>query len=108
VNSNNSVSGELAIVRNADNDIKMRGLQIFLDGQYVDDLSFNSEFTSQVSPGSHTVMVSNHLYKKSLTFNLAEGERVELSAGNRFTLIGGLMVSVLGMGPYRVFLDRRA
>jgi hypothetical protein len=30
---------------------------------------------------------------------------VELLAGNQFTLIGGLMVSVLGMGPYRVFLN---
>jgi hypothetical protein len=106
VSTTTPIPAEVAIVRNAENDIKMRGLEIYLDGEYVDDLSFNSQFTSQVTPGSHTVTVSNHLYKKTLTVDVAPGERVELQAGNKFTLLGGLMVAVLGIGPYRVFLTQ--
>jgi len=105
-----SESAEVTIVRDAENDIKMRGLEVYVDGTYADDLKFNSSYSFSLPAGDHTVMVSNHLYKKSLQISLKPGEKLALLAGNSFTLIGGLMVSVLGMGPYKVFLrqDTRA
>ncbi len=95
----------LVIRRDADNDIKMRGLEIYVDGEFVHDLQFDRTFETRVAPGAHRLTVSNHLYKKSLDLTLEAGQTVTLLAGNRFTLLGGLMVSVLGMGPYRVFLS---
>ena len=95
---------ELVITRDSDADIKMRGLEIYVDDQYEHDLQYGRSFRKLVAPGLHKVMVSNHLYKKRLSLELKAGERVNLLAGNRFTILGGIMVAVLGMGPYIVFL----
>jgi len=98
-------TAELLIVRDAENDIKMRGLEIFVDGEYVYDIEFNRSFKTRLPIGSHTIKVSNHLYKKSIVIDLKPGDNIQLQVGNAFGLIGGLMVSVLGMGPYRVFIN---
>jgi hypothetical protein len=101
-------TAEVVIARNSDKDIKFRGLEVFVDGQFARDLSFNDSFSVDLPEGAHTILVSNHLYKKSVQLDLKQGDRVELVAGNNFTLIGGLMVSVFGIGPYRVFLQRES
>ncbi len=96
---------EIVIRRDSERDIKFRGLEVFLDGTFIVDLFFNTTYRINVLPGEHTVKVSNHLYKKSVKVNVQNGETVNLLAGNNFTLLGGLMVSALGIGPYRVFLS---
>ncbi len=73
---------------------------------FAQDISYEQSYSVEVSAGSHTVKVSNRLYSKTLEFNLGAGETVEFLAGNSFTLVGGLMISVLGVGPYKVFLQR--
>lgn len=99
---------ELIVSRNADYDIKMRGLEIFVDGKFAHDLSYPKSWSTQLSPGQHTIEVSNHLYKKSIDVQAIAGQKIELLAGNRFTPVGGIMVTVLGMGPYRVFLTEQS
>ena len=97
-------NAEIVLARNSEKDIKMRGLEVFIDGEFAYDLMFNKSFAVELAPGRHTVKVSNHLFKKSMELDLKPGETINLQAGNNFGLIGGLMVSVLGMGPYKVFL----
>jgi hypothetical protein len=99
-----SQTAEIVITRDAENDIKMRGLEIFVDGEYAYDLMYNSSFDLKLTPGAHKIKVSNHLYTKTLALDLKAGDKINLLAGNNFGILGGIMVSVLGMGPYKVFL----
>ena len=84
----------------------MRGLEVYVDGEFAHDLAYPKTWVTKIKPGKHTVKVSNHLYKESIEIDAVAGQRVELLAGNRFTVAGGIMVAVLGMGPYRVFLSQ--
>src|SRR5580693_4610360 len=98
--------GKAAIVikRDSDDDIKMRSLDVFVDGEFTVDLHFPSEYQAEVDPGDHSVKVTNHLYSRTLEFTLKAGETVTVEAGNYVTGPGTIMMSVLGMGPYKVFL----
>jgi hypothetical protein len=98
-------SAEIVISRDDERDIKMRGLEIYIDDLFVYDLGYERTYRAKLKPGAHTVKVSNHLYKKKIDLDLKPGDTVNLNAGNRFTLLGGLMVAILGMGPYKVFLE---
>lgn len=94
------------IARNAQRDIKMRGLEIFLDGKFVKDLPFGAEVELSVDPGDHHLKISNNLYSKESRFTVGDGETVRFAVGNYFTKLGAAATVILGIGPYKVFLDR--
>ncbi|MDR3691740.1 MAG: hypothetical protein P4L46_20340 [Fimbriimonas sp.] len=94
----------LVIRRDADNDIKMRGLEVFLDDEFVKDLSFGSEQSLDVSPGNHTLKVTNHLYTRRLEVEAKPGETLDIQVGNYFDGLGGIMMAVFGFGHYKVFM----
>ena len=106
VEKTDSKGAEIVIHRDSDRDIKMRGLEIYIDNEFRHDLAFSKTYSEKVLPGIHQVKISNHLYRKVLDLDLLPGETVHLTAGNSFTLIGGLMLSSIGIGPYKVFLQR--
>ena len=96
---------ELTVSRTSDADIKFRGLEVYVDGEFAHDIAYPTTWSTSLTPGKHTIKVSNHLYKKSIEINARPGQKINVEAGNRFTPVGGIMVAVLGMGPYRVFLS---
>lgn len=99
-------SAKITIARKAERDIKMRGLEIFLDGNFVKDLQFGGEIELPVEPGEHQLKISNNLYSKENKFTVGTGETVRFAVGNYFTRFGAAATFVLGIGPYKVFLDR--
>ena len=100
------MSATLVVRRDADRDIKMRGLEVFVDGELVSDLHFGQEKQMTLPEGEHEVKVTNSLYSKKLTVDLRPNETVELQAGNIATGLGAMMMVTLGIGPYKVFLKR--
>lgn len=101
-----STPATLAFVRRSERDIKIRGLEIIVDNRFVKDLAFDADFEMEVAPGEHWVMVTNSLYSKNIQVILAAGERAQFDVGNYVTGLGGMMFVTIGMGPYRVFIDR--
>jgi len=99
-----SDTASLVIARDSDDDIKMRSLEVYVDDQFTVDLHYPKDFHIDLSPGEHAVRVTNRLYTRKLAVSVKAGETVHLQAGNHFSGLGGLMTSVLGMGPYKVFL----
>ncbi|AIE84145.1 hypothetical protein [Fimbriimonas ginsengisoli] len=97
----------LIVTRNSPKDIKMRGLEIQLDGQIVTDLQFEKSYESELPAGEHTLKITNQLYSKKETFELAEGEIVRFQVANVSKgIVGPIMLSAFGIGPYQVSLKR--
>jgi len=102
--SGSSERAAIVVKRDAEKDIKMRSLDVYVDDQFSVDLTYPGEYRAEVDPGDHSVKVSNRLYSRSLRVPLKAGETVTVEAGNYVTGVGTVMMSVLGMGPYKVFL----
>lgn len=100
------VAGFVHVFRRAEKDMKIRGIDIYIDGEWVANLEFGHSFWKALAPGPHTIKVSNTVYSKSDAFELHHGEVQHYSAGNIVSGLTGFMVFSFGVGPYRVYLER--
>lgn len=96
----------VSVSRTSSKDIKIRGLEVLIDGKAVADLKFGDTFEHEVSPGKHTLKVNNTLYNKSIDFDVQAGQTAKFNAGNFVSGLGGVAFLVVGMGPYKVFLEK--
>ncbi len=94
------------IVRNSEKDIKIRGLEIHVDGEFVLDLQYGNQREIPLTAGEHELKVTNTLYSKKETFEIGEGQTVRFETGNVVTGFGAVLFTAVGMGPYKVFLRR--
>lgn len=101
-----SKTAQIVISRNADNDIKMRSLELFVDDVFADSLPFDSTYSSEINPGDHTIKVTNRLYTRRLKVSAKPGETLNLQIGNYFDGLGGIMMSVIGFGHYKCFVKQ--
>ncbi len=101
------MSASVLVRRDSPNDIKMRGLELFVDGELVADRQYGREKELTLPEGEHEVKVTNSLYTKKLTVDLQPNQKIELQAGNVATGLSGLMLVTFGIGPYKVFLKRQ-
>jgi hypothetical protein len=99
-----SPSATIRISRDGDRDIKMRGLDVFLDDQFVQEMEFGTEFTQSVSPGEHVVRITNRLYSAKLNVTTKVGETAHIQVGNYFGLSGLILITIFGVGHYKVFI----
>jgi hypothetical protein len=99
-------SGVLRLSRVSDRDIKMRGLQILVDGEHLTDLSYGRTQEFPLAPGEHTLVATNTVSTQRDTFQVQPGRTVAYETANVLTGVGGVMMSILGIGPYRVELKR--
>ena len=96
----------IILTRDSDDDIKMRGLEVFVDDEFIKDISFGSFASTDVAPGEHIVKVTNRLYTKRLAISAKSGDQIKVQVGNYFDKAGVLMMSIFGIGHYKVFLNQ--
>lgn len=101
-----SNSGTLHIERNSDLDIKMRGLDILVDGELVGNVDYGKTLNVRLAPGEHRIKITNTLYSKQEDFDLAAGETVSFEVANVISGMSGFMFAAVGFGPYKVSLRR--
>jgi hypothetical protein len=104
-----SNGGQLLLERNSDDDIKMRDLYVKIDDEPERTLHFGESLTLPLSPGEHSIQVSNRIYKKNATFTLGEGETVRFEGVNvpKRGLLS-LLAGITGTMMYRPLLRRLA
>ena len=100
--------GELTITvrRQSPDDVRQRQLIVSLDGGKWVTLMYGQSATREVPAGRHAVKVYNTLVWRTHELTLAEGEHVSLSVVNRATFGTYALVSLLGVGPLYVTIDR--
>jgi hypothetical protein len=99
-------SARLVVRRDSQRDIKIRGLDILLDGEYVANIGYGAEYSGLIRAGEHELSVTNQLYTRRCSFTVEPGGSVSFRAGNVANGLTAIMVGVLGIGPYRCFLER--
>jgi len=96
----------LRVARTSERDIKMRGLEVLLDGKHLADLQFGKERVFEIEPGEHVLKITNTVYSKEDAFTVPAGREASYEVANVVTGIGAAMMSVFGIGPYRVDLRK--
>lgn len=99
-------SATLIVTRNSERDLKMRGIEVFLDGRFIADLQFGGEVSLDLEPGTHVLKVTNKLKSRSAEFEVQPGDTIRYETVG--LLLGGvwLFVSMLGTIAYGVTLER--
>jgi|RhiMetdeSRZDD1v2_1073273.scaffolds.fasta_scaffold10902_14 hypothetical protein len=96
----------ITVVRRSPRDIGQRQMVVSVDGKTVATLLHGDEVTHEVDPGVHRLRVHNTLVWKTVTVDLAPGEQARFTTINHATWGTYLMVSLLGVGPLYVVLER--
>ena len=99
-------TGRLVVTRDDPRDIKIRNLEVWIDGSHAADLKFGERYEGRLEAGEHVVRATNRLSSRELTVSVKEGGSVALQAANRVGFVGGAMMALVGVGPYRVELSR--
>lgn len=102
-------SAHLVVERNSERDIKIRDLYVRIDDEPERTLLFGESLDQPMSPGEHRIQVSNRIYKKTVTFEVKEGETVRFEGVN-LAKKGFLSVlaAIAGTVMYRPELSRIA
>lgn len=96
----------LTVARDSARDLKFRGIDILLDGQFVGDLTYGNSLSIEIEPGVHNLTATNRLKSKSVEFDARPGETVMYQTVG--IALGGIwaMMAMLGTVAYRVELAR--
>lgn len=96
----------LIVSRTSERDLKIRGIEVILDGILIGDLAFGKSVEVEIAPGSHLLKVTNLLKSKQIEFEATEGETIRFETIG--VVLGGLwvIVTMLGTVPYKVLLER--
>jgi hypothetical protein len=100
--------GRLVVARTSGRDLKMRGVELLVDDDFVGSLQYGETFEASIAPGRHTLVATNRMYSPSMEFDIAPGETVRFSVTS--VALGGLwlFVAMMGTVAYRVVLERTA
>jgi hypothetical protein len=96
----------VTITRTSQKDCKSRQLIVSIDGARVATLLWGDSISSELTPGPHTLRVSNTLVWKTVDFVVAPGEQVFFETLNRLGPGSLLCLLVLGAGPLYVTVRR--
>jgi hypothetical protein len=86
----------VTITRTSEQDHKSRQLIVSIDGARLATLLWGDSISSALTPGPHTLRVSNTLVWKTVDFAVAQGERVFFETLNR--LGPGSLICLLALG----------
>ncbi len=96
----------VTITRTSEQDYKSRQLIVSIDGARLATLLWGDSISSELTPGPHTLRVSNTLVWKTVDFVVAPGQQVYFEALNRLGPGSLFCLLLLGAGPLYVTIRR--
>jgi hypothetical protein len=100
-------NAHITIARTADADVRQRQVIVAVDHGPKARLVFGESVTFDVPPGAHTLRANNTLIWKSVPFTAAAGEHVEFVVANRATRFMLGFLSIVGVAPLYLTIERR-
>lgn len=98
-------TAKLVVRRDSERDVKMRNVDVYIDGKMEGRIGFGETKTFDVAPGERHVKFDNTWAKKELDLEFVAGARREFVVGN---IPGGCFIAGLalaGAGPTDVFAE---
>ena len=100
--------GQIVVSRNDDRGIKIRGLEILIDGEFVSNLTFGQSYGAAIPAGSHKLTATNRLFSRHIDFDIAPGQELRFTA-TCVPLHGiWILVALMGTVAYRVSLRQES
>jgi hypothetical protein len=96
----------VTITRTSEQDYKSRQLIVSVDGTRLATLLWGDSVSTELTPGPHTLRVSNTLVWKTVEFVVGPGEQVFFEVLNRLGPGSLICLLVLGAGPLYVTVRR--
>jgi hypothetical protein len=96
----------VTVERTAESDVRHRQIILSLDDQPFATLLFGKSETKPIAPGHHRLKAYNTLVWKTVEFDLAEGEHARFQVVNRPGRWTYLLVTLLGVGPIYLTVER--
>jgi hypothetical protein len=96
---------KLVVHRDSPRDVKMRFIQIIVDGKISGQLSFGESTTIDIEPGERRIRFDNTWAKKDFTLDFTDGQTRTFVVGN---VPGGCFLASLalaGASPTPVFAE---
>lgn len=101
-----SAPARLTVTRRSSEDVQQRQIIVSADGTELGTLMFGDSAAKAIAPGHHVLKVHNTLVWKSVEFDASPGEEVRFSVVNRAGWGTWWMLSLLGVGPLYVTVER--
>jgi hypothetical protein len=95
------------VARTSPADVKQRQVILKLDGEPFGVLLYGETVTRAIEPGSHSLRFDNTWVKKTVEFNILDGEHVTYNVINRAGRFTWWMVAALGAGPMYLTIERQ-
>ena len=96
----------LVVRRDADDDIRMRNLEVHVDGEWKADLAFGKTYEIELEPGEHELTVTNRMKKVSAKILLGEGETAVFQGANVLSKGLSALIGAFGVVSYHPTLKR--
>jgi len=96
----------LVVRRDSDEDIKIRNLEVYVDGKWAADVAYGNSFETPLAAGDHEIMVTNKLKKQKADFVVKDGDQVVFQGTNVLSKGASAILGGLGMIVYHVTLKR--
>jgi hypothetical protein len=96
----------LTVMRTSDRDVRHRQVILSLDGAPLATLMFGQQATATVAPGRHALRAYNTLVWKTIEFDVVEDQDVTFQIVNRPGRFTYILVTLLGVGPIYVDIER--
>ena len=98
----------VTIQRKSEKDLKMRDLLVRIDDQPEFNLNYGQSKEIQLESGEHTIFATNRLYSATETFQIGDGTAVAYEVINIPSGCLAFLFAGLGMGIYKVKIERLA
>ena len=92
--------------RDADDDIRMRNLEVHLDGAWRADLAYGKAFETELDPGEHELTVTNRMKRVSTRFDARDGETAVFLGTNVLSRGLSAVIGAFGVIAYHPTLER--
>ena len=96
----------ITVERTSEKDVRHRQVIVSIDDQPFATLLFGKSETRPIAPGHHRLKAYNTLVWKTVDFDVAEGEHVTFQVINRPGRWTYLLVTLLGVGPIYLTIER--
>ena len=100
------LKANLILRRDSDDDIKMRNLEVHLDGAWVADVGYGRSFETELEAGEHEIMVTNRMKRVSATVSLKPGETAVFQGTNVLSKGLSAIIGAFGVVAYHPTLKR--
>jgi len=98
----------VTVLRTSPEDSQQRQVIVKLDGEWIADLVYSYKISRVVAPGPHRLQLDNTWQKKKLEFDVAPGQEVKFQAINKMGKLTWFLVTMLGVGPMYLTVQREA